>query len=1047
MNKSASFFTSVMLLFVIFSCQQEDKKEYALSSEISSTDELFEMFTQPPASYKSAPLWSWNHKITRDEIEFQLKEFREEGIGGVFIHPRPGLITEYLSDEWFDLCKFTMEKGKELGLKTWMYDENSFPSGFAGGHVQHQMPSSYNKGIALIPHKFNTMPDTAGEFYIILKKSGNEFVDVTNDAVGMAGESGNFYAFTKGFAPAANFTGGYPYVDLLHDSVTETFIRLTMAGYEKVFGEEFGKAVPGIFTDEPNIGRGTPDGSIRWTPKLFDVFEGTWGYSLIPHLPALLEETGNWKTVRHNYYQVVLQRFIDRWAKPWHEYTEKHNLKWTGHYWEHGWPSPHHGGDNMAMYAWHQMPGIDMLFNTRSERPDQFGNNRAVKELISVANQFGYNRTLSETYGGSGWDLTFEDMLRNGNWQYALGVNFLNQHLSYYSILGTRKYDFPQSISYQTSWWDYYDVLAQYFARLSVALAAGDQLNRILVLEPTTSAWMYFSPKKSNQAFDRIGESFENFVDELEEKHIEYDLGCENIIKDHGRVDAQTFIIKKRGYDIVVIPPGMENLDSTTFSLLKQYAADGGHVYSFSGVVDYIDGKKSDAFKQMATDYGSQIHFAGNINQVLDIFAPNGLKIDNQGTIKGELYHHRRLLRDAQLLFFTNFDPEEISKATVEVNTKHVYLMSLYTGQLEEYPSVTNKEKSSFEIEIHPGEGQLFLCTDKPLEAKKVKRNLEYQPVQTTDSFEIQRGSDNVLVLDYCDITYDNRKHRGLNYYDATMKLFKDRGFTQGNPWTVAVQFKQEYIEQGQWSDGSGFEVEFPFYVSEDVYSDVFSSFKAAIENPGLYDVFINDSLVSPMEDEWWLERTIGVFHLGDKVRYGNNIIKLVCRPMSVFTEIEPVFILGDFSVAPADKGFIIKNRQELKTGSWKEQGLPMYAREVNYSGNFSAEGTGTHYKVRLTDWNGTVTHVSVNGEDAGLIFCQPYELDISEFVHEGNNTITVSVTGSLKNVLGPFHGKQRRGIVTPWSWKYPPEKQPAGDDYHLIDYGLFEEFQILRAK
>jgi hypothetical protein len=67
--------------------------------------------------------------------------------------------------------------------------------------------------------------------------------------------------------------------------------------------------------------------------------------------------------------------FIDRWSKPWFEYTEKHQLKWTGHYWEHGWPSPHHGGDNMAMYAWHQIPGIDLLFNTMytSERPDQFG--------------------------------------------------------------------------------------------------------------------------------------------------------------------------------------------------------------------------------------------------------------------------------------------------------------------------------------------------------------------------------------------------------------------------------------------------------------------------------------------------------------------------------------------------------------------------------------------------------------------------------------------------------------------------------------------------
>ncbi len=67
----------------------------------------------------------------------------------LFIHPRPGLITEYLSDNWFDLYKYTVDKGKELGMKVWIYDENSYPSGFAGGHVPDEMPESYNQGQGL----------------------------------------------------------------------------------------------------------------------------------------------------------------------------------------------------------------------------------------------------------------------------------------------------------------------------------------------------------------------------------------------------------------------------------------------------------------------------------------------------------------------------------------------------------------------------------------------------------------------------------------------------------------------------------------------------------------------------------------------------------------------------------------------------------------------------------------------------------------------------------------------------------------------------------
>ena len=41
------------------------------------------------------------------------------------------------------------------------------------------------------------------------------------------------------------------------------------------------------------------------------------------------------------------------------------------------------------MYAWHQMPAIDMLFNQYIDQSPQaqFGNVRAVKELRSAANQ------------------------------------------------------------------------------------------------------------------------------------------------------------------------------------------------------------------------------------------------------------------------------------------------------------------------------------------------------------------------------------------------------------------------------------------------------------------------------------------------------------------------------------------------------------------------------------------------------------------------------------------------------------------------------------
>ncbi len=167
--------------------------------------------------------------------------------------------------------------------------------------------------------------------------------------------------------------------------------------------------------------------------------------------------------------------FVDRWAKPMSAYCDRKGMLWTGHYWEHDWPSMYQGGDNMAMYAWHQMPAIDMLFNQYNDGSPQaqFGNVRAVKELRSAANQTGSVRTLSETYGGGSWDETFRDFKRLGDWEYALGVNFMNQHLSHMTIAGARKYDYPPVFTRLSPWWEDYKVLNDYFARLSLVLQPG----------------------------------------------------------------------------------------------------------------------------------------------------------------------------------------------------------------------------------------------------------------------------------------------------------------------------------------------------------------------------------------------------------------------------------------------------------------------------------------------------------------------------------------------------------------------------------------------
>ena len=75
-----------------------------------------------------------------------------------------------MSDEWYSLYKHAIDYAKEKDMKVWIYDENSYPSGFAGGHVPEEMPESYNQGQGLALEKVNVLPENTADYFI---KNGN----------------------------------------------------------------------------------------------------------------------------------------------------------------------------------------------------------------------------------------------------------------------------------------------------------------------------------------------------------------------------------------------------------------------------------------------------------------------------------------------------------------------------------------------------------------------------------------------------------------------------------------------------------------------------------------------------------------------------------------------------------------------------------------------------------------------------------------------------------------------------------------------------------
>ena len=90
-------------------------------------------FAQPGVAFRGKPFWSWNGVLEKDELVRQLSIFKEMGMGGAFMHSRTGLKTEYLGKEWFELINACADECEQLGLEAWLYDEDRWPSGTAGG--------------------------------------------------------------------------------------------------------------------------------------------------------------------------------------------------------------------------------------------------------------------------------------------------------------------------------------------------------------------------------------------------------------------------------------------------------------------------------------------------------------------------------------------------------------------------------------------------------------------------------------------------------------------------------------------------------------------------------------------------------------------------------------------------------------------------------------------------------------------------------------------------------------------------------------------------
>lgn len=1033
------------------------------ASQTASYAGLKAKFANPPAEHRAIPFWSWNGTLEQQELNAQIDGFKEQGMGGFMMHVREGLETPYLSEAFMDRVKQSVAKAKAEGVSAWLYDEDRYSSGMGGGTVPRIGGDAVRaKALSLTVCRSFEWDDSVQAVYLATVE-GDELLycerlaDFTT-ACSPRGGNDVYLVMRRHIAAANEWCHGDTYTDTMNPESARLFIETTYERYKEAVGEEFGRTVPGIFTDEPSIlgfreRLDAPEMTwIAWSDLLPQAFADKNRYAIWDSLPYFFYRGSASSKIRHDYWRTVTDMFCDAYSKQIGDWCRANGIAFAGHFCDEGdlVGAVRHGGAVMPHYRYLDIPGIDTLCEQTNE-------SLTIKQVSSVANQYGKNRVISETYGVTGWDLTFEGRKWIGDWQFALGVNLLTHHLALYTLRGCRKRDYPPSFNYNVNWWPHNHVMEHYFARLGAVLSEGRAVRDVLVIHPATSVWAKLGTDvRAAEWRNRAGNSeelseynaeFNEFVRQLLGEHYDFDLGDELILQENGSVQGDRLSVGQASYRVVVLP-NLHNLLRSTFELLLAYMNAGGSVLAYGSLPVWIEGEPADASLQELFGHPRFMRFVSRQRLVAELGAwvPRSVSLTDvrSGREADRLLYMRRELPDCTVVFVANNDRDAGYDVDIRITgSGRVEEWHALTGEIAAKPATVWDGYVTFRERFGPADAKLYVLTRSGGGALSASRPTgELQPLTVLGSpAAFARTAPNALVLDSCQYRI------GAEAWSETMDVWQAQRNIRERLGMRQVYFngnlqRHLWIHEPHENDGAPVSFRFVFRVKDIPETDAFLVFEQAER----FRFRLNGQPIADTPQGWYLDRCMSTVKLPALLQ-GENVIEISCgytRDM----EIEDAFVIGDFAVDGSRS--LVREPAMLTFGDWCLQGYPHYCGSMIYHWDldcFAADAIANDSRVvlELGSYEAVTLNLSVNGQHAQAIPWRALSTaDITDRLIEGSNRIDIEVVGSLRNLLGPLHEARPNASWLDW-WSFRPTGQAYTPAYVLRPYGLMGPIQVYR--
>lgn len=1014
-----------------------------------------EQFASPANEFRPWPFLVLNDEYVPGGGERRLTELLESlarvGYGGVFLHPRPGLITEYLSPRWFEIIRHCLAECRRLGLVPALYDEHSYPSGFAGGHVPAQAPQTVSRH--LIP-KFGQLPALPPADALAVYRAEKK-IPLEKLAVGDLPEGSEWCAFVIERMEPMPWHGEFPYTSLLDPQTTKVFLKTTYERYRDELGADWSDCAA-IFTDEPHLTADShgPWGQGQHFSRLVQAeFRRRRGYAVEDRLADLYFDSETSAATRFDFYETLHELWFENFARPLESWCRENGIPLTGHYLEHDWPCPYATPGHVHLLAHMDWPGTDLLECFALEGHD-YGDPQNLdpaapgtephalyflKQVQSVANQFEKKRVMNESWGAGGHDSTPLDWLRIGRFLAVHGVNLFVPHYSPTTIRGARKKDHPQFFSEHSPWFEALGPLNDELGRLSWLVARGRTRQRLLVLDPLTTGYC-LAAKSDCLGSDTVHDAVANplavladtqrtvrplrqaagsFAQGLSDAQVDFDLGDEYVLAESGSVEASGLRLGIQCYEVIVLPPGLQNLRRATLALLEAFSRAGGKILGCRPEVALLDGRPDDWPQRLAVEWsGSREEL---LAAVLRAMPP---RLQFVKSTPAGVAHQRRECEEGVYYLIVNSSPDDLDAAVTIPEAGVQQILDPQSGSIVAFEGKLELPAGKAAILFAGSAGEFANREEGPTLVGNLGKPLEFLGAELQEP--------NILVLDTCALEVGGDSFPSQLVYESN-RLFWEKNGMETNGWTSVIQYRQHVLSANERMDAdSGGTARYSLRI--EAGTDL-ENLDLCFECPELWKLSVNGQLVETQNLPTWLDCHIGRVRIGSLLRVGENTIELTANPFDVRQEIDQVYLLGNFSVRPTEPGFVLAPVSgPPQLGSWKSQGLPFYDRKVSY--RFRRPSGSGRLVLPAGSWLGSVLEVQCGDRQL-----QTYDRALEWILDSGDaDAVTLTVIGLPINLLGPWHKPNllpKHGWANFWHGGDIPNQPRAGKDYYQLDLGL----------